>query len=203
MKYNPATGHRIKDDNQDNKINWAHAQLKSRGVLPQSWELTQCLFEEHLLKKYPDKIVGLVEAEKTAVICSILVPECLWVAVGGKTQLGDKVDILEGRQVIAFPDTDGYDKWKQKCDERLYLSIVVSDYLQENATDEELNNGADIADLLLRRESDTPRHPVLDTESPPSPFYSEILKYFSPQYRAEVQALIEDFDLELIGITKP
>ncbi len=59
------------------------------------------MFGEHLLKKYPDKPVCLVEAEKTALICAAMVP--VWVAVGGKTQLGDKVEVLYGRTVIAFP----------------------------------------------------------------------------------------------------
>ncbi len=208
MKYNRDTGHRIKDESAKLPITWVHSLLKQQGVLPQNWELTQCLFGEHLLKKYPDKIVGLVEAEKTAVICSILIPECVWVAVGGKTQLGDKVDILEGRQIIAFPDIDGHDKWKEKCAERPYLNIIVSDYLQREATDEDIANGAYIADLLLRWQTDKthhpelpPHHPELDSESPTS-LYSEILKYFSPQYHSEVQALIEDFDLELVGVHK-
>ena len=41
---------------------------QTAGVLPQEWELTQCLFGEHLLKKYPDKDIWLVEAKKTAII---------------------------------------------------------------------------------------------------------------------------------------
>lgn len=68
MKYNRETGHRIKDEAMPNRITWVHSLLKKQGVLPQEWELTQCLFGEHLLKKYPDKPVCLVEAEKTALI---------------------------------------------------------------------------------------------------------------------------------------
>ena len=36
-------------------------------MLSQEWELTQCLFGEHLLKKYPDKDICLVEAYKKLV----------------------------------------------------------------------------------------------------------------------------------------
>jgi len=55
MKYNRETGHRIKDEAMSNRITWVHSLLKKQGVLPQDWELSQCLFGEHLLKKYPDK----------------------------------------------------------------------------------------------------------------------------------------------------
>lgn len=79
-------------------------------MLPREWELSQCLFGEHLLKKYPDKPVGMVEAEKTALICSALMPQLVWVAVGGKGQLGDKVEVLYGRTIVAFPDSDAHDK---------------------------------------------------------------------------------------------
>lgn len=39
----------------------------------------------------------MVEAEKTAVIGAYAFPEFLWVAVGGKSQLGDKVEFLDGQ----------------------------------------------------------------------------------------------------------
>lgn len=192
MKYNPNTGYRIKDPSAQTPITWAHSLLKQKGLIPKDWELTQCLFGEHLLKRYPDKPVGLVEAEKTAIICSILIPDCVWVAVGGKSNLGDKVDILSRRKVVAFPDIDGYDAWVAKCAERPYLGIIVSDYLQLNATEEDKVNGADIADLLIRyaRESiggeDIPLEPM-----PPdtNPLYAEIFRYISPEYHSEVQAL--------------
>lgn len=64
-----------------------------------------------MLSKYPDKEVCLVEAEKTAIICSGFMPQYLWVAVGGKSQLGDKVEVLDGRTILAIPDIDGQEAW--------------------------------------------------------------------------------------------
>lgn len=58
--------------------------MKYSDALPQEWELPQCLFGEHLLKKYPNKTVALVESEKTAIICSALMPDYIWLATGGK-----------------------------------------------------------------------------------------------------------------------
>lgn len=113
MKYAPSTGHRIKADaaGTGTPITWVHSLLKQQGELPQEWELAQCLYGEHLLERYPDKPVALVESEKTAVICACLHPGCIWLATGGKGQLNDRVEVLAGRRVIAFPDVDGYDTW--------------------------------------------------------------------------------------------
>ncbi len=209
MKYNRDTGHRIKDSSVKTPITWVHSLLKQQGVLPNDWELTQCLFGEHLLKKYPGKDVILVESEKTAIIGSIMIPAYIWVATGGKSQLGDKVDVLEGREIVAFPDIDGYETWLEKISERPYLNIFVSDYLQKEATDEDRQNGIDIADILLRWRYDrllhanpAACHSELDPESPPNPILIEIQKYISPQYQQEVQALIEDFDLEIVSISR-
>ena len=199
MKYNRKTGHRIKDDSVKTPITWVHSLLKQQGVLPQEWELTQCLFGEHLLKKYPDKDVCLVEAEKTAIICSGFMPQCVWVAVGGKTQLGDKVEVLAGRRITAFPDIDGYDKWKEKVDERPYLNIQVSDYLQKDSTEEDRMAGIDIADVLIRWYS-TPGN--VDSPEDENPIAKEIRRCFSPQYFDEVMALVEDLDMEIVGITR-
>lgn len=96
MKYDSLTGHRIKSAEAKTPITWVHSLLKQRGVLPATWELTQCLSGEHLLKKYPERQVILVEAEKTAVIGYVCLPQFVWVAVGGKSQLGDKVEVLHG-----------------------------------------------------------------------------------------------------------
>jgi len=209
MKYNRETGHRIKDETMPNRITWVHSLLKKQGVLPQEWELTQCLFGEHLLKKYPDKPVGLVEAEKTALICAALMPQCVWVAVGGKGQLGDKVEVLYGRTIIAFPDSDAQDKWEEKIAERPYLNIQISHILEKYATPEELANGADIADVLIRWilerqgsvEPETPEPPPADLYAD-NPVMLEVMQYISPEYWPEVDSLIRDFDLELVSVTR-
>jgi len=127
-------------------------------------------------------------------------PQCVWVAVGGKTQLGDKVEILQGRTVIAFPDMDGYDKWVQKCAERSHLNIQVSDYLQRTATEQDKTMGADIADILIRWKQNNATN---SKASDPEPqLLKELRKYISPEYLDNVMGLVEDFDLHLTGIHK-
>ncbi|MBR5199682.1 MAG: hypothetical protein IKW20_07645, partial [Bacteroidales bacterium] len=75
MQYDPTTGHRIKDPNMPGRINWLHTTLKRKKQLPPDWQLTQCLFGEHLLRQHPDTTIALVESEKTAIISSALMPQ--------------------------------------------------------------------------------------------------------------------------------
>lgn len=196
MKYNPDTGHRIKDEAQPGRITWVHSLLKKQ--LPEKWELKQCLFGEHLLAKYPDKPVVLVEAEKTAIIGSAVMPECNWLATGGKGQLNDRVDVLEGRKVVAFPDSDAYDTWVTKVAERPWLSIQVSDYILRKATPEQIDAGADVADILIEwklgRLASPPNTPEVN------PILEEIRRYISPQHLGEVMALVDDLGLELVSV---
>lgn len=72
MRYNSETGKRLK--NGCNAIDWMHARLKRDKVLSDEWELSQCLFGEHLLKRRPEDTVCLVESEKSAVIGSGVMP---------------------------------------------------------------------------------------------------------------------------------
>ena len=69
IQYNPEDGHRIKGG-QTSAVNWIHSILKKQQVLPEEWQLSQCLFGEHLLGGNPGKVVVLVESEKSAVIGS-------------------------------------------------------------------------------------------------------------------------------------
>ena len=58
--------------------------------------------------QHPDKTVALVESEKTAIICSAMMPQYLWLATGGKSQFNSRLTVLKGRKIIAFPDIDAY-----------------------------------------------------------------------------------------------
>lgn len=193
MKYNPSTGKRIKDPDAKNKINWVHSLLKKSKIIDDKWILTQCLFGEHLLKKYPDKTIALVESEKTALICSILMPEYLWLATGGKSQLSDqRLSVLKGRRVVAFPDIDGYEEWKSKL---LPMGFTVSDFLEQVATPEDRDNHIDIADVLIKWKQTAPT-PVSTYDLTQSVSLTNFLnKYISPQYHSEISSLIEEFEL--------
>ena len=76
--------------------------------------MTQCLFGEHLLTRYRERIVALVEAEKTAVIGAGFIPEYVWLATGGRSGVNDRVDILKNRKILVF--ADWLIRWKQAPD---------------------------------------------------------------------------------------
>ena len=163
MKYGP-DGHRVKDEGG---VNWVHSRMMKQGLLPQDWELTQCLFGEHLLNwsMNRSKVVALVESEKSALIGAACFPDYVWLASGGKSQLSiDKMKALEGRTVILFPDVDGYSEWKEKAKGFIFCKVTVSDLLERNATAAERNAKIDIADWLVRqlRDSRSPIPPSSD-----------------------------------------
>ena len=85
-----------------------------------------------------------------AVICSGLTPNYLWLATGGKSQFNERLKVLYGRDVVAFPDVDGYSIWCEKVKDFPDLNISVSNLLQSNATPEDMENHIDIADWLIR-----------------------------------------------------
>ena len=151
MQYNPATGHRIKDPNKPGRINWLHSILKRKKQLPPDWQLTQCLFGEHLLPQHQDKTVALVESEKTAIICSAMMPQYLWLATGGKSGLtSERLSSLKGRKIIAFPDVDAFKDWQQKIFTFPHLDIRISRLLEDNATPEDREAHIDLADWLIK-----------------------------------------------------
>jgi hypothetical protein len=153
------TGHRVKEwDAKEGRwkalTNWAHS-LTGRKPEAEGFKLEQCLFGEHLLDKYPDAPVGIVEAEKTALVARLFVPSVLWVAVGclGELKLS-KLLPLAGRHVTLWPDlVPGVSEWSTKAPDMapLFASLKVADLLERLATDAERENGLDLADYLLSR----------------------------------------------------
>ena len=149
MQYNPGDGHRVKDG-QASAVNWIHSILKRQRVLAEEWQLSQCLFGEHLLNVYPDKVAVLVESEKSAVIGSALFPGYVWLAAGGKSQLREeKLRVLTGRTVLLFPDADAYAEWKERADGMTFCKVIVSDLIEKNATPEQKAAHIDIADWII------------------------------------------------------
>lgn len=138
-------GHRLKNNGRE--VRWMHSLLKQDGILPNDWELTQCLFGEHLLDE--QSRIGLVESEKTAVICSIVYPQKVWLATGGKNGInGEKMAVLKGHKVAVYPDADAVDAWRERVTrmKSLGYDIVCVDL---HYTQEQVNNKNDIADLIV------------------------------------------------------
>ena len=181
MKYNPETGNRIKDAGG---INWVHAIMKKQKLLPDDYNLVQCLFGEHLLRIYPDRVVALVESEKSALIGAGVFPEYVWLATGGKSQLStDKLKILKGRTVIMFPDVDGFEYWTSKAKEveSIGCKVIVSDLLEKNATEEDRANKIDIADWLISHLQETPKPDVMQRLIESNPIFGLLVREFNLQ----------------------
>jgi hypothetical protein len=169
------TGHRVKEwDAKEERskplTNWAHS-LTGRKPDAEGTKLDQCLFGEHLLDKYPDAPVGIVEAEKTALVARLFVPSVLWLAVGGLGELKlAKLLPLAGRHVTLWPDLGpGFVGWSAKAPDLapLFASLSVADLLERVATDAERGQGLDLADYLLSRgttEQEAPKPVAIPAE---------------------------------------
>lgn len=143
MLYNPETGRRTKGKNHT-----VHAVLKQSTNNP-----PECFFGEHLMYGN-NKPVCVVESEKTALIASVYYPDFIWLACGGLGMLSyNKCKALKGKSVTLYPDLNSFDKWKEKAD--LFLPKIAEHYtvnnlLEKVASEEEKENGLDLADYLLR-----------------------------------------------------
>lgn len=126
-----------------------------------------CLFGEHLLSKYPNNPIALVEAPKTAIYGTLYFgfPEnendLLWLAVYNKSSFSfDKIISLKGRFVYVFPDLskegNTFKEWKEKADEfeqRLNgTEFKVFDLLEKIASEADKIKGYDIADFLIKQD---------------------------------------------------
>lgn len=144
VHYGP-DGHRIKDDDTK-KVTWAHSLAKAD--LPEGWKLSQCLYGENLLKRYPKATVGLVESEKTALICAGLMTNYVWVATGGRsTNINRAKVVLKGRKVVVFPDMDALGEWREKFAQE--KNMTISNILLKNTSPDMHDSTLDIADLLI------------------------------------------------------
>lgn len=154
---------------------WVTSRLKAQGDLASVFEPQRCLFGLHLINETKiqeiekinlhnpknlclnNKTIAVVEAEKTAVICSELFPEYVWMAAGGQTMLNAaKLYPLRERKVVLFPDTDPegktWEDWRQKAEAaqgEFSHPIRVSRILEQHATEEQKARKIDIVDLLF------------------------------------------------------
>lgn len=148
MGYDPQTGKRVKEPYP--LQNWVHSVL---GI--EDFNLVQCFYGEHLLKKYPFKKVAIVESEKTAIISSVYFPQYVWLASGNLNGINEeKSRSLQNRNVELFPDLskDGkaFEIWqaKSKTISSFAKSVKVNDLLEKIAPHDHKQNGFDLGDYF-------------------------------------------------------
>lgn len=174
MLYEPKTGKRVKADtpamrwdnikNQyfedvggSDKVFFAGRRLMRE--VEESPNLKQCFFGEHLLRN-PGR-VAIVESEKTAIVSSHHFPEFIWLATGGSNGARftepDVCKVLDGREVVLFPDVGMFDRWVEKAGVIRRVSsckIIVSDLLESRYGADQEAIGWDLADVLLSGRSE-------------------------------------------------
>lgn len=139
MAYHP-DGHRVAG-----WCNWVRSKAEKCAMGPQLEHTDKVFFGQHLLPLRPDATVCIVESEKTALFCALIMPEYIWLATGGCGNLqSEKLKVLRGRKVVVWPDSGEYDKWRERV-----ASSGLNDIRVENKMEQYPPN-TDIADVLLQ-----------------------------------------------------
>lgn len=151
IRFNRESGKRLKGEFDTSSL---VAKLKKQGKVKAEFNYKQIFFGEHLLPKYPNKKIAVVEAEKTAIIASLCFPEFVWLGSNSKTWLNaTRLQRLDNRQIILYPDADGFDLWQGIAADaaKQGLKVKVSSLIESRATDEQKANGYDLADYLIEQ----------------------------------------------------
>jgi hypothetical protein len=143
MQYNAINGKRVKEP-------FAHVTSVHKVMNLGDNQPQQCLFGLRLLEQYPDMTVGVVESEKTAIILSGVLGDCIPLACGGCGMLTAAMcEPLRGRDVVLFPDNGKFQEWSEKGKQmrHLFRQLFVADIMEREAA----NVGDDIGDLITQR----------------------------------------------------
>ena len=152
MRYLP-DGHRDKTQHPG----WIYNQDGCRQQLnPDDHTIEKPLFGAHLLKRYPDAVVNIVESEKTALVMANFYGQLdrqLWLACGGLKHLQlDSMQPLidQGRTVWLWPDRDGISDWQQVADKLGDDRVQVYTRFFDTCWRPEDGDKADAADITIR-----------------------------------------------------
>jgi len=156
MKY-LADGHRDKTQHPG----WIYNQDGCRQQLdPEHHTILKPLFGSHLLNRYPQAVINIVESEKTAIIMANYYgnnDSQIWLACGGLKHL--QLDSLQplidqGRTIWLWPDKDGRDEWQTVCDKLGYDKCRVYTHFFDTCWTPADGDKADIADIAIRMMGD-------------------------------------------------
>ena len=165
-------GHRMKDGKGN--VCWVHS-MKIDGIRFDEMLAPQCLFGLHLASppalsqgegagsamqdSPPWEGLGeaplcLVESEKTALIMSLIKPDTVWLATGGKANFKEQMLWpLLGHEVPVYPDADALHDWavriaqlNRELGHRLYIPTGYYNLIDHP---EAIAQGLDLADVVM------------------------------------------------------
>lgn len=131
---------------------WLGSIWARGGLLPKDARFrSACLFGEHLLSRYPESMVVLVESPKNALFGALAFPLWTWVATGNKSMLRREVlQPLQGRDVIVIPDRDAIAEWSTVIGKMTDLAnFTIFDICLKHAPEGNLK--FDIADYIQQQ----------------------------------------------------
>lgn len=156
MQYDKETGKRIKvsSDNEggNEEPKEEHALLYQKPLMGVG---KYCLFGRHLLAgQDEDKIICIVESEKTALIASIAYPNAIWMATGSCYYLTkEKID-FPTKNLYLFPDPDVKEdrngNWYRMVEDCIWLvGARVSHFMDNYCKTNKKATDFDIADYII------------------------------------------------------
>lgn len=103
----------------------------------------------HLLTRFPDKTVRLVESPKNAILGAMYYPQYLWLSTGNKGALNSKtLAPLKGRNVTVFPDREAISEWRTALSKMSDItSFQVDEFCDRMAPPSNLKY--DVADFII------------------------------------------------------
>jgi hypothetical protein len=114
--------------------------------------------------------VAIVEACKTAVLCSEYLPEFVWLAIGSKSNPNaERLALLKGRKIMLYPDLKAYADWSHRAKVlraegfNVSVSPLILDLAQQMPEDADLPDDPDLADILLALSKQPPTPQIVTT----------------------------------------
>lgn len=131
---------------------YLHKQIEG-----ENFNYRRCLFGQHLIEGANS--IGVVESEKTAIVCALTIPDTLFLATGGKNVLSvndiQSIKSLYGKKITLFPDHDTPDKRGMTAFAQWsYVALELKNKGFDITIDDTLESGkypfgCDLADLIL------------------------------------------------------
>ena len=134
-----------------NRLSWTNwYDLKKK-------EDKRCMFGEHIISRFKDATVVIVEAQRAGMFMSFAMidvyePKEIYLATGGKSNLQSYLfERLEHRKVVLLPDVDATELWSEEM-KMLQLKHPLIDFYMDDTpflNRDKIGKNGDIEDLAL------------------------------------------------------